>query len=69
MFAALVAGAGLAGRGSVTDPLAMWFLGTRIGQSVTHLASTSVPAVQIRFALYLAHTVIMTCWAFRLLAF
>lgn len=68
MFTALVAGASLAGRGSITDPLALWFLGARIGQSVTHLASTSVPAVQLRFAFYLAQMGIMGCWAFRLLA-
>jgi len=68
MFAALVVGANLAGRASVTDPLAMWFLGARIGQSVTHLASTSVPAVQFRFGFYLAQMAIMVCWAYRLLA-
>lgn len=69
MFTALVAGAALAGRGAVTDGLAMWFLGARIGQSVTHLASTSVPAVQLRFAFYLTQIAIMACWAFRLLAY
>lgn len=69
MFAALVVGASLAGRASVTDSLATWFLGARIGQSVTHLVSTSVPAVQLRFAFYLAQMGILACWAFRLLAY
>jgi uncharacterized MAPEG superfamily protein len=67
MFTALVVAANLAGRASVTDPLAIWVLGARIGQSVTHLASTSIPAVQLRFGFYLAQIGIMGWWAFRLL--
>ena len=67
MFTALVVAANLTGRASVTDPLAMWVLGARIGQSVTHLASTSIPAVQLRFGFYLAQIAIMGWWAVRLL--
>lgn len=67
MFTALVVAASLAGRTTVTDPLALWVLAARIGQSVTHLASTSVPAIQVRFAFYLAQIAIMGWWAIRLL--
>ena len=67
-FAALVLAAELAGRtGSVTDPLAPWVLVARIGQSITHVISTSIPAVQIRFAFYLAQIGIMLWWAMLLL--
>ncbi|UXY14853.1 MAPEG family protein [Chitiniphilus purpureus] len=37
---------------SLTDPLAPWLLAARIGQSCVHLASISLPAVQLRFALF-----------------
>jgi len=67
MFAALALAASLEGRTAVTDPLALWFLLARIGQSVTHIVSTSVRAVQVRFAFYLAQLVIMGWWAIRLL--
>jgi uncharacterized MAPEG superfamily protein len=67
LFAALALGASIAGRLSVTDPLAMWVLWARIGQSLTHIASTSVPAVQVRFAFFGAQLVIYTWWAIQLL--
>ena len=67
MFAALALAASLEGRTAVTDPLALWFLLARIGQSVTHIVSTSVLAVQVRFPFYLAQLVIMGWWAIRLL--
>lgn len=67
MFAGLITAAHLSGHAAVTDPLALWVLGARIGQSVTHLASTSVPAVQLRFAFYLTQVAIMGWWAARLL--
>ena len=67
MFGALVVAAGLAGKSVVTDPLALWVLGARIGQSVTHVISTSVPAVQVRFAFYIVQVAIMGWWAVRLL--
>jgi uncharacterized MAPEG superfamily protein len=67
MVAALVLAASLTGKLSVTDPLALWLLYARIGQSVTHIASTSIPAVQLRFAFYLAQVVILGWWAIHLL--
>ena len=67
MFAALVVAATLSGKASVTDPLAHWVFVARVGQSITHLLSTSVQAVQIRFAFYLVQVGIMGWWAIRLL--
>ena len=67
IFGALVAVALITGRQGVTDGLAMWFLAARIGQSIVHLVSTSNPAVNVRFALYLVQWFIMATMAFRLL--
>ena len=67
LFAALALGAQLTGRLDVTDPLAMWVLYLRLGQSVTHILSTSVPAVQLRAALFFGQMLIYAWWAIRLL--
>jgi uncharacterized MAPEG superfamily protein len=53
---------------AVTDPLAMWLLYARIGQSLTHMVSTSVPAVLVRANLFFAQMLIYLYWSFRLLA-
>jgi uncharacterized MAPEG superfamily protein len=68
VFAALALGAQLAGRLDVTDPLAMWVLALRLGQSITHLVSTSVPAVQLRAGLFFGQMLIYAWWALRLLS-
>ncbi|MDU0354098.1 MAPEG family protein [Paraglaciecola aquimarina] len=47
---------------AITDGLAFWMLGARLGQSVTHLASTSVMAVQIRFVFFLLQVAIAIYW-------
>ena len=67
IFGGLIAVALATGHTAATDGLAMWFLGARIGQSIVHLASTSVMAVNLRFALYLAQWFIMAAMAIRLL--
>jgi uncharacterized MAPEG superfamily protein len=67
-FAALILAATLGGRTALTDPLAMIVVYARIGQSVTHLVSTSVPAVFVRFGFYLVQLAIFAYWAIRLLA-
>ena len=67
LFAALALGASLSGRLDVTDPLAMWVLCARIAQSVTHIISTSVPAVQLRAMLFFAQILIYLWWTIRLL--
>jgi uncharacterized MAPEG superfamily protein len=68
VFAALALGAQLAGRLDVTDPLAMWVLALRLGQSITHLVSTSVPAVQLRAGLFFGQMLIYAWWTLRLLS-
>ena len=68
VFAALALAASLAGRIAVTDPLAMTVLYARIGQSLTHVISTSVPAVLVRANLFFLQMLIYLYWSFRLLA-
>ncbi|MCC2618272.1 MAPEG family protein [Aestuariibacter halophilus] len=50
---------------SITDPLALWLLAARLGQSVTHLISISNRAVQIRFAFFIAQVAIVLVWVFQ----
>ena len=47
----------------ITNGLALVLLAARLGQSITHLLSTSVMAVQIRFAFFLAQVAICFYWA------
>lgn len=54
-------------RPHITDPLALVMLAARIGQSVTHLISTSVMAVQVRFFFFIVQFVIAVYWVFALL--
>jgi uncharacterized MAPEG superfamily protein len=67
VFGALIAVALATGRQELTDPLALWFLYLRLGQSLVHLVSVSNPAVNLRFALYLGQWGIMAVMAWRLL--
>jgi len=55
-------------RTGITDPLAPWLLAARVLQSSVHIASTSVPAVNIRFAAFCVQIVIALVWTWRLLA-
>jgi uncharacterized MAPEG superfamily protein len=55
-------------RSSITDPLAYLFLGSRVFQSLVHLASLSPTAVTIRFAAFIMQMAIGSYWAFMLLA-
>jgi len=54
------------GHGVITDPAAMLLLYARIGQSTVHLVSTSVPAVFLRFTLFLVQIAIVVWWLVRL---
>ncbi len=54
------------GSSAVTDGLAYFFLAARIGQSLVHIASTSVLAVQVRFVLFVVQIVICIYWLFQL---
>jgi uncharacterized MAPEG superfamily protein len=68
LFAALALGADMTARLAVTDPLAMWVLYARIGQSVVHGISTSVLAVQIRATLFFVQIGIYAWWTIGLLS-
>lgn len=63
---AVILSAAVAGRGDVTDPLAVPLLLARLGQSTVHLISTSVPMVLIRATLLLVQLAIVASWIFRL---
>ena len=52
---------------TITDGLAYVFLGARILQSLTHLISTSRPAVFVRFAFFIVQLVIAISWIIRFL--
>jgi uncharacterized MAPEG superfamily protein len=67
LFAAIALGATIAGRLDVTDGLAMWVFYFRVGQSVTHLISTSVPAVNVRAGFFFLQMLIYLYWVVRLI--
>jgi len=67
-LAAVVLAAVVSGNAAVTDPLALWVLGARVGQSTVHLASVSNEAVMVRFGLFLVQYAIITWWILQLIA-
>ena len=67
VFGGLMFVAVLAGKSSVTDPLAYTFLGARVLQSVIHLSSLSAAAVTLRFTAFTVQMGIGVYWAVRLL--
>ena len=67
LFVAIALAASLHNRVAVLDPLAMYLLYARIGQSVTHLISTNVMAINLRFAFFLAQVAIYAIWVVQLL--
>jgi uncharacterized MAPEG superfamily protein len=68
VFGGLMVIAVVAGRSSITDPLAYLFLSARIVQSVIHLSSLSALAVTLRFVAFAVQMSIGVYWAFRLVA-
>lgn len=48
---------------AITEGLACWVLYARVGQSIVHMISTSVPFVMIRATLFGAQMVIGLIWA------
>ena len=66
LFGGLMLLAVVAGRVGVTDSLAYVFLTARIVQSSVHVVSTSVPAVNLRFAAFVVQLGIATYWVVRL---
>lgn len=67
LFAAIALAASLLGKLAVVDPLAMYLVYARVGQSLVHISSTSIPAINARFALFLVQLVIYSIWIVRLL--
>ena len=67
IFGGLMLVAIVAGRTSVTDPLAYPFLAARLAQSAIHLASVSSAAVTARFLAFAVQMVIGCYWAIRLI--
>jgi uncharacterized MAPEG superfamily protein len=55
----------LSGHGDMSDQYALWILYARLFQSLVHLASTSIPAVYIRFGFYLVQVVLLVLIAAR----
>lgn len=68
LFVAIALAASLANRVSVLDPLAMYLLYARIGQSVTHLVSTNIMAINVRFAFFIIQVAIYAVWVVQLLS-
>jgi uncharacterized MAPEG superfamily protein len=68
IFGGLMLIAVVAGRTSITDPLAYIFLFARILQSVIHLISLSALAVTFRFTAFAVQLGIGVYWAIRLLS-
>ena len=66
-FAALVLVAVMTGHAQITDPLALWLVAARIGQSITHLTSTRNWALNLRFAFFIAQMLVPLWWAVSLL--
>lgn len=67
IFAAIVLTAIATGHSAVTDPLAPWVLTARIAQSITHILSTSSPAVMVRFTFFLVQMLILIWWLIALI--
>jgi uncharacterized MAPEG superfamily protein len=68
-FATLVLVAILTGHAAVTDPLALWLVAARVGQSVTHVISTREWALNLRFVFFIAQIGVPLWWAATLLRF
>jgi uncharacterized MAPEG superfamily protein len=67
LFGAIALAALIGNRVVVLDPLAMYVLYARIGQSATHLASTNVMAINVRFFFFIVQVVIYAIWVVQLL--
>lgn len=66
LFGGLMLVAVVAGRATVTDPLAWVLLGARIVQSLIHLVSTSPSAVTARFTAFAVQVAIAVWWVLGL---
>lgn len=68
IFGGLMLIAVVAGKTSITDPLAYVLLVARMLQSVIHLSSLSALAVTLRFSAFAVQMGIAVYWAIRLLS-
>ncbi|UVE17861.1 MAPEG family protein [Pseudomonas sp. LS44] len=68
LFGGLLLVALATGQTSLTDPLAYYLLAARLAQSLVHLASPSILAVNTRFACFAVQLAIATYWAIGLLS-
>lgn len=68
LFGAVAVVAVVSGNAAITDPLALWVVLARVGQSVVHLASTSSAAVIVRFHLFGVQVAILAYWVVRLVS-
>ena len=64
--AGLLVAAEVSGHAAVTDPWAMGLVAARIAQSLVHIASTSVPAVVVRFGFFSLQLAIEAWWLIQL---
>ncbi|MFN0183332.1 MAG: MAPEG family protein [Aquabacterium sp.] len=69
LFGGILLLAAVAGRTAITDPLAYGLLAARVVQSCIHLASTSVLAVNARFAAFAVQVGIAVYWVVTLAGF
>lgn len=67
IFGGLLVVALLTGKADLTDPLALWLLAARLVQSLIHLASTNVVAVNLRFTAFAVQLGIAAYWSYLLL--
>ena len=65
-FATLLLVALVTDHAHITDPLALWLVAARIGQSVTHVISTRNWALNLRFTFFIAQMLVPLWWAFNL---
>jgi len=67
IFGGLLVVAIITDRAAITDPLAYLLLGSRVVQSLIHLASSSPAAATVRFTAFAVQLAIGLYWAFQLL--
>lgn len=62
LFAAFILVATATGNADITDTTALLVVGARIGQSLTHLSSTSNKAVMVRFTFFVTQLALLAYW-------
>ena len=68
IFGGLLVVAIAVGHTEITDPLAPWLMLARVAQSIIHLASLSVVAVNVRSSFFALQIAIAVHWAWALIA-